>query len=103
MEKHQAYKLMATKASARKMQRILDQLLNEIDDKHRATRKDVVTLTRESQQRLMHYKELYLHRESLGEGELQIVYQNMTITEQCLANMGVLALTHVIKALDKEC
>ncbi|BCB45060.1 MULTISPECIES: hypothetical protein [Vibrio] len=101
MEKYQSYKSIETKSSIRKMQRILDQLFSELDEQHRVTKENVVALTRQSQQRLMNYKELYLHKESIGEVELQIAYENMSVTEKQVADMGVSALTYIIGALDK--
>lgn len=101
MEKYQSYKSIETKSSIRKMQRILDQLFSELNEQHRVTKENVVALTRQSQQRLMNYKELYLHKESIGEVELQIAYENMSVTERHVADMGVSALTYIIGALDK--
>ncbi|NVC50250.1 hypothetical protein [Vibrio diabolicus] len=101
MEKYQSYKSIETKSSIRKMQRILDQLFSELNEQHRVTKENVVALTRQSQQRLMNYKELYLHKESIGEVELQITYENMSVTEKQVADMGVPALTYIIGALDK--
>ncbi|MFM2647668.1 hypothetical protein [Vibrio diabolicus] len=101
MEKYQSYKSIETKSSIRKMQRILYQLFSELDEQHRVTKENVVALTRQSQQRLMNYKELYLHKESIGEVELQIAYENMSVTEKQVADMGVSALTYIIGALDK--
>ncbi|MGI3063811.1 hypothetical protein ACRTEL_05110 [Vibrio diabolicus] len=101
MEKYQSYKSIETKSSIRKMQRILDQLFSELNEQHRVTKENVVALTRQSQQRLMNYKELYLHKESIGEVELQIAYENMSVTEKRVADMGVSALTYIIGALDK--
>ena len=96
MEKYQSYKSIETKSSIRKMQRILDQLFSELNEQHRVTKENVVALTRQSQQRLMNYKEL-----SIGEVELQIAYENMSVTEKQVADMGVSALTYIIGALDK--
>ncbi|WP_226422076.1 hypothetical protein [Vibrio sp. E14] len=101
MEKYQSYKSIEKKSSIRKMQRILYQLFSELNEQHRVTKDNVVALTRQSQQRLMNYKELYLHKESIGEVELQIAYENMSVTEKQVADMGVSALTYIIGALDK--
>ncbi|MFH4456126.1 hypothetical protein [Vibrio diabolicus] len=101
MEKYQSYKSIEKKSSIRKMQRILYQLFSELNEQHRVTKENVVALTRQSQQRLMNYKELYLHKESIGEVELQIAYENMSVTEKQVADMGVSALTYIIGALDK--
>ncbi|TOA95298.1 hypothetical protein CGK17_03575 [Vibrio parahaemolyticus] len=103
MEKHQSYKSITAKVSIRKMQRILDQLLNEIDEKHRASKENVVTLTRQSQHRLMGYKELYLHREAIAESELLLAYESMSDTEKQIADMGLSELTYAIEALDRAC
>ncbi len=101
MEKYQLYKSIETKASIRKMQRILDHLLSEIDQQHRETKENVVTLIQQSQQRLMNYKELYLHKESISEVELRVAHENMSETEKQVADMGIPVLTYIIGALDK--
>ena len=101
MEKYHSYKSIETKASIRKMQRILDHLLSEIYQQHRETKENVVTLIQQSQQRLMNYKELYLHKESISEVELRMVHENMSETEKQVADMGIPVLTYIIGALDK--
>ncbi|EGQ7647266.1 MULTISPECIES: hypothetical protein [Vibrio] len=101
MEKYQSYKSIETKASIRKMQRILDHLLSEIYQQHRETKENVVTLIQQSQQRLMNYKELYLHKESISEVELRMAHENMSETEKQVADMGIPVLTYIIGALDK--
>ncbi|HHF3126728.1 hypothetical protein [Vibrio alginolyticus] len=101
MEKYQSYESIETKASIRKMQRILDHLLSEIDQQHRETKENVVTLIQQSQQRLMNYKELYLHKESISEVELRVAHENMSETEKQVADMGIPVLTYIIGALDK--
>ncbi|ELA6778297.1 hypothetical protein RB979_000510 [Vibrio alginolyticus] len=101
MEKYQSYKSIETKASIRKMQRILDRLFSEIDQQHRETKENVVTLIQQSQQRLMNYKELYLHKESISEVELRMAHENMSETEKQIADMGIPVLTYIIGALDK--
>ncbi|EEZ83544.1 conserved hypothetical protein [Vibrio alginolyticus 40B] len=83
------------------MQRILDHLLSEIDQQHRETKENVVTLIQQSQQRLMNYKELYLHKESISEVELRVAHENMSETEKQVADMGIPVLTYIIGALDK--
>lgn len=59
MEKHQIYKSISGEVDVRKMQRVLEQLLAEIRNRSRDIRLDVTWLTRESQKRLMKYKELF--------------------------------------------
>ena len=61
MEKYQIYKSISGEVDVRKMQRVLEQLLAEIRNRSRDIRLDVTWLTRESQKRLMKYKELFLH------------------------------------------
>ncbi len=60
-----------------------------------------MALTRESQRRLMNYKELYLHRDSIGEEELMTLYEKMTVVEKEVADESISALTFIIDALDK--
>jgi hypothetical protein len=83
-----------------KMQRILDKLRSEIAFKGPVSRESNMALMRESQLRLMNYKELYLHRESIGEEELQALYEKMSVIEKAIADKGVSALTYIIEALD---
>ena len=101
MEKYQFYKSISGEVNIRKMQRILDHLLSEIDQQHRETKENVVTLIQQSQQRLMNYKELYLHKESISEVELRVAHENMSETEKQVADMGIPVLTYIIGALDK--
>lgn len=82
------------------MQRILDKLRSEIAFKGPVSRESNMALMRESQLRLMNYKELYLHRESIGEEELQALYEKMSVIEKAIADKGVSALTYIIEALD---
>lgn len=102
MENYQSYHLTTNETDIRKMQRILDTLRSEIADKQQAFGKGVLALTRESQLRLMNYKELYLHRESIGEEELQTLYKSMSKTEKVIADEGIRALTYMIQALDES-
>ncbi len=101
VENHQSDHSMEHEKSVSKMQRILDKLRNEIVDKQHASKG--VTLMRESQLRLMNYKELYLHREEIGEEELTTLYANMSVTEREIADGGLATLTFVIEALDELC
>ena len=102
MEKYQSYKSIETKSSIRKMQRILDQLLDEIRNRSRDTRLDVTWLTRESQKRLMNYKELFLHRSDIEQQELVQSYEHLSLMERSVADLGIAVLTYIIDALDKE-
>lgn len=102
MEHYQSYHSTTNETDIRKMQRILDTLLSEIADKQQTSGGDVLALTRQSQSRLMNYKELYLHRELIGEDELQTLYNNMSETEKVIADEGVDALTYMIQALDEN-
>lgn len=102
MEKYQSYKSIVRETDVRKMQRILLQLLEETRHDNLSSQTDVRWLIRESQKRLMMYKEVYLHRSDLGEGELKQSYDNMTLMERSVADLGIAALTYVIDALDKE-
>ncbi len=101
MENYQACQSITNGKAARKMQRILDKLRSEIVDYQHDSNGSAMRLTRESQLRLMNYKELYLHRESIGEVELSALYENMSVTEKEIADAGVSALTFIIEALDK--
>lgn len=49
----------------------------------------------------MNYKELYLHRDSIGEEELMTLYEKMTVVEKEVADESISALTFIIDALDK--
>ncbi|MHA2708627.1 hypothetical protein [Vibrio owensii] len=102
MEKYQLYKSISGEVSIRKMQRVLEQLLDEIRNRSRDSRLDMTWLTRESQKRLMKYKELFLHRCDLDQSELNQTYENLSLIERLVADMGVAALTYIIDALDKE-
>lgn len=102
MENYQSYHLTTNETNIRKMQRILDTLRSEIADKQQTFGRSVLALTRESQLRLMNYKELYLHRESIGEEELQTLYKSMSKTEKVIADEGTHALTYMIQALDES-
>ncbi|MBR9788291.1 MAG: hypothetical protein GYB40_10175 [Vibrionaceae bacterium] len=101
MENYQSYNLTTNEASVRKMQRILDKLRTEIAGGKHTSGKSVVVLTRESQLRLMNYKELYLHRESIGDEELKTLYKNMNEIEKVIADEGVHTLAYMIQALDE--
>nr|WP_319557038.1 hypothetical protein [uncultured Vibrio sp.] len=103
MGNNQSYHLTTNETDIRKMQRILDMLRSEIADKQQTVRRGVLALMRESQLRLMNYKELYLHRESIGKEELQTLYNCMSETEKVIADEGVHALTYMIQALDEIC
>ncbi|MGR5130952.1 hypothetical protein [Vibrio alfacsensis] len=102
MEKYQSYKSIVKETDVRKMQRILRQLLEETRHDNLSSQTDARGLTRESQKRLMMYKEVYLHRSDLDEGELKQSYDNMTLMERAVADRGIAALTYIIDALDKE-
>ncbi|WCP82433.1 hypothetical protein PQE20_23605 [Vibrio harveyi] len=102
MEKYQFYKTISGEVNIRKMQRILDQLLDEIRNRSRDTRLDVTWLTRESQKRLMNYKELFLHRSDIEQQELVQSYENLSLMERSVADLGIAVLTYIIDALDKE-
>ncbi|WP_050925670.1 hypothetical protein [Vibrio harveyi] len=102
MEKYQFYKSISGEANIRKMQRILDQLLDEIRNRSRDTRLDVTWLTRESQKRLMNYKELFLHRSDIEQQELVQSYEHLSLMERSVADLGIAVLTYIIDALDKE-
>ncbi len=93
---------MTSEKSIRKMQRILDKLQSEIAEKHGLSDKSMLTLTSESQRRLMNYKELYLHRKLIGEDELNTLYKSMSEIEKSIADEGVAALTFVIEALEEQ-
>ncbi|MEX3071124.1 hypothetical protein AB3Y13_04840 [Vibrio alginolyticus] len=101
MENDQSHYAIASEKSIRKLQRILDRLISEIVDKQRHLIQSTAALTRESQLRLMNYKELYLHRDSIGEEELMKLYENMSVVEKEIADEGISALTFIIEALDK--
>ncbi len=101
MENYQSYHSITSETFIRKMQRILDKLQSEIAAKQQSSKETIAALTRESQLRLMNYKELYLHRESIGEVELSALYENMSVTEKEIADEGISALTFIIEALDK--
>ena len=77
------------------MQRVLEQLLDEIHNRSRDSRLDMTWLTRESQKRLMKYKELFLHRCDLDQTELN---QPMKFEpdRRSVADMGVATLTYII-------
>ncbi|WP_050940895.1 hypothetical protein [Vibrio harveyi] len=102
MEKYQFYKSISGEVNIRKMQRILDQLLDEIRNRSRDTRLDVTWLTRESQKRLMNYKELFLHRSDIEQQELVQSYEHLSLMERSVADSGIAVLTYIIDALDKE-
>ncbi|MDV6249770.1 hypothetical protein [Vibrio sp. EA2] len=102
MENEQAYNSTVIDVSTRKMQRIIDKLRSEIAAKQHTSVESVVALTRESQLRLMNYKELYLHRESIGDDELKALYKNMSEIEKVIADEGVQTLTYMIQALDES-
>ncbi|MGR5122161.1 hypothetical protein ACPV33_05630 [Vibrio harveyi] len=102
MEKYQSYKSISGEVNIRKMQRILDQLLDEIRNRSRDTRLDVTWLTRESQKRLMNYKELFLHRSDIEQQELVQSYEHLSLMERSVADLGIAVLTYIIDALDKE-
>ena len=101
-EKYQFYKSISGEVNIRKMQRILDQLLDEIRNRSRDTRLDVTWLTRESQKRLMNYKELFLHRSDIEQQELVQSYEHLSLMERSVADLGIAVLTYIIDALDKE-
>ncbi|MGP8308523.1 hypothetical protein [Vibrio sp. YIC-376] len=102
MENYQSCYSTTSEAFIRKMQCILDKLRSEIADKPQVSSENTIALTRESQFRLMNYKELYLHRESIGEEELQTLYETMSVIEKVIADEGVSALTYTIEALDRK-
>ncbi|GBK97941.1 hypothetical protein VH1709_contig00018-0055 [Vibrio harveyi] len=102
MEKYQFYKSISGEVNIRKMQRILDQLLDEIRNRSRDTRLDVTWLTRESQKRLMNYKELFLHRSDIEQQELVQSYEHLSLMERSVADLGIAVLTYIIDALDEE-
>ena len=102
MEKYQFYKSISGEVDIHKMQRILDQLLDEIRNRSRDTRLDVTWLTRESQKRLMNYKELFLHRSDIEQQELVQSYEHLSLMERSVADLGIAVLTYIIDALDKE-
>ncbi|AUV88891.1 hypothetical protein [Vibrio campbellii] len=102
MEKYQIYKSISGEVDVRKMQRVLEQLLAEIRNRSRDIRLDVTWLTRESQKRLMKYKELFLHRSYIDQAELDQTYENLSSMERLVSDMGIAALTYIIDALDKE-
>ncbi|CAH1597733.1 conserved hypothetical protein [Vibrio jasicida] len=102
MEKHQIYKLISGKVGIRKMQCVLEQLLAEIRNRSCDIRLDVTWLTRESQKRLMKYKELFLHRGYIEQAELEQTYENLSPMERSVADMGIAAMTYIIDALDNE-
>jgi hypothetical protein len=102
MEKYQIYKSISGELDIRKMQRVLEQLLAEIRNRSRDIRLDVTWLTRESQKRLMKYKELFLHRGYIDQAELDQTYENLSSMERLVSDMGIAALTYIIDALDKE-
>ncbi|MCA0936456.1 hypothetical protein LCL85_13025 [Vibrio alginolyticus] len=103
MENYQSHYAIASEESVRKLQRILDKLISEMVDKQHYSGQSAVILTRESQLRLMNYKELYLHRDSIGEEELMTLYEKMSVVEKEIADEGISALTFIIEALDKMC
>ncbi|CAH1527818.1 MULTISPECIES: hypothetical protein [Vibrio] len=102
MEKHQIYKSISGKVGIRKMQCVLEQLLAEIRNRSCDIRLDVTWLTRESQKRLMKYKELFLHRGYIEQAELEQTYENLSPMERSVADMGIAAMTYIIDALDNE-
>ncbi|PAW09957.1 hypothetical protein B6K85_14385 [Vibrio sp. V1B] len=102
MEKYQLYKSISGEVSIRKMQCVLEQLLAEIRNRSCDIRLDVTWLTRESQKRLMKYKELFLHRGYIEQAELEQTYENLSPMERSVADMGIAAMTYIIDALDNE-
>lgn len=103
MQNYQSYKSMTSEISVRKMQRVLEKLVSETVEKQLSSKQSAAALIRESQLRLMNYKELYLHRESIGEEELTKLYEKMSGVEKEVADEGISALTFMIEALDKMC
>lgn len=102
MEKYQFYKSIRDVISIRKMQTILGQLLNEISCSANETGAQTSGLIRESQKRLMEYKEIHLHRVELDGYELNRAYKAMSGTEKHIADMGMAELTYIIDQLDRE-
>ncbi|MGR5194301.1 hypothetical protein [Vibrio rotiferianus] len=102
MKNNKEYKSIRWRTRNRKLQRILDNLLEEIRANCRETNIDIVWLVKESQQRLMTYKELNLHRAVIDERELIEAFSNLSVVEKQLIKLGEDTLTEIILELDGE-
>lgn len=86
----------------RKMQRILDDLVDELRVHCKESNLDMGWLVKESQKRLMVYKELYMHRALIDEREIQDAFERLSEQEKQIVALGEDNLTAVIDSLNRE-
>ncbi|CAH1560436.1 conserved hypothetical protein [Vibrio rotiferianus] len=86
----------------RKMQCILDDLIDELRVRCKETNLDMGWLVKESQKRLMKHKELHMHRAFIDGNELEVVFEGLSDKEKQVAALGEEALAMFISELDRE-
>ncbi|MGR5057103.1 hypothetical protein ACPV3O_02615 [Vibrio rotiferianus] len=84
------------------MQRILDDLVDELRVHCKESNLDMGWLVKESQKRLMVYKELHMHRALIDEREIQDAFERLSEQEKQIVALGEDNLTAVIDSLNRE-
>ncbi len=102
MEKEKIHINANCESSLSNLQHIIADLISYIESRAQSKGLDRVTTLRQSQQRLLKYKELLLHKSHIEESELLLSYIELSKIEKSIAKLGVQALTITIDGLEKH-
>lgn len=83
------------------LQKNIADLVAYVELRALSKQQDTHTALKQSQYRLIKYKELLLHAEHLDETALLLMYTELSKVEKSIAKLGVDALTITIDRLDK--
>ncbi|MGF1909404.1 hypothetical protein L4C38_08190 [Vibrio kasasachensis] len=84
----------------RNLQQMIADLIGYVEVKAKGKGLDRATALRQSQLRLLKYKELLLHESHIEESELLLSYIELSKIEKSIAKLGVQALSITIDALE---
>lgn len=102
MEKESVHIDANCKNSLSNLQQIIADLIDYVESRAQSKGLNRVTTLRQSQQRLLQYKELLLHKSHIEESELLLCYIELSKIEKSIAKLGVQALTQTIDELEKH-
>ena len=88
--------------SLRNLRLLLAKLINDIEQFAKGSNDDFCARIKQSQYRLLKYKELLMHLPHIDESELLFARTELSKNEKQIAKLGIEALTFAIDELDKQ-
>ncbi|EGU32537.1 hypothetical protein [Vibrio scophthalmi] len=88
--------------SLRNLRLLIAKLINDIEQIAMDSQDESLTRIKQSQYRLLKYKELLLHLPHIDESELLFARTELSKNEKQIAKLGFEALTFAIDELDKQ-